>query len=62
LIETIVGWARARGATRLTIWITANNAPAHALYHRCGFQLTGSTKPNAHAPTLLELEMARNLG
>ena len=62
LIETIVGWARARGSARLTVWITANNEPAHALYRRCDFHLTGATKPNAHTPTLLELEMARNLG
>jgi GNAT superfamily N-acetyltransferase len=62
LIETIVGWARARGATRLTVWITADNEPAHALYRRCDFHLTGATKPNAHTPTLAELEMARNLG
>jgi GNAT superfamily N-acetyltransferase len=62
LIETIVGWARARGSTRLTVWITANNEPAHALYRRCGFHLTGATKPNAHTPTLPELEMARNFG
>jgi GNAT superfamily N-acetyltransferase len=62
LIETIVGWARARGSMRLTVWITANNEPAHSLYHRCGFHLTGATKPNAHTPTLPELEMARNLG
>jgi GNAT superfamily N-acetyltransferase len=62
LIEAIVGWARARGSTRLTIWITANNEPAHALYRRCGFHLTGATRPNAHTPALPELEMARNFG
>src|SRR5262245_17426732 len=62
LIEAIVDWAQARGAARLTVWITATNAPADALYRRCGFHLTGATKPNAHTPTLLELEMTRNLG
>jgi GNAT superfamily N-acetyltransferase len=62
LIERVVGWARARGSSRLTVWITATNEPAHALYRRCGFHLTGATKPNAHTPTLAELEMARNLG
>lgn len=62
LIEAIVSWARARGSTRLTVWITANNAPADALYRRCGFHLTGATRPNAHTPTLLEREMVRNLG
>src|SRR5262245_1629337 len=59
LIETIVGWAQARGSSRLTVWITANNKPADALYCRCGFHLTGATKPNAHTPTLPELQMAR---
>jgi GNAT superfamily N-acetyltransferase len=58
LIEAIVGWAQARGSARLTIWITTDNEPAHALYRRCGFHLTGATKPNAHTPTLPELEMA----
>ena len=60
-IEAVVGWARVRGAADLTVWITANNEPAHALYRRCSFHLTGATKPNAHTPTLPELEMARNL-
>jgi len=43
------------------VWITSGNEPATRLYRRCRFQFTGTTKPNAHTPNLIELEMARTL-
>ena len=58
LVETVVGWARARGALRLNLWVTASNEAAIALYHRCGFQPTGAARSVAHHPTLVEIEMA----
>jgi len=61
LIEAVSGWARACGASRLTLWVTSGNDAAVALYHRCGFWLTGVTRPLAHTPALAEFEMIRNL-
>ena len=45
LIETIVGWARTRGWARLTVWITASNEPAHALYRRRAFTSPAQPDP-----------------
>ena len=61
LVEAVSGWAQACGASRLTLWVTSGNDPAVALYHRCGFRLTGITRPLAHTPTRAECEMIRNL-
>ena len=61
LVEAVSGWARACGASRLTLWVTSGNDPAVALYHRCGFGLTGITRPLAHTPALTECEMILNL-
>ncbi|MBV8186992.1 MAG: GNAT family N-acetyltransferase [Alphaproteobacteria bacterium] len=58
LVESVVGWARARGALRLTLSVTATNQAAIALYRRCGFQPTGAAKSLAHDPTLVAIEMA----
>jgi GNAT superfamily N-acetyltransferase len=61
LVESIVGWARARGAPHLVLWITSSNDAALALYRRCGFRPTGTTKRLAHDPAFVELEMACDL-
>jgi GNAT superfamily N-acetyltransferase len=61
LVEQIVCWALARGWTRLVVWITSGNEPAIQLYRRCRFEFTGTTRPNAHTSSLIELEMARTL-
>ena len=61
LIEKVIEWARARRSTHLDIWITSGNEPAIAFYRRCGFQPTGTTRPNAHTSTLVEFEMTRDL-
>jgi len=61
LVERVVSWAQARRWTRLIVWITTGNEPAIRLYHRCGFEFTGTTRPSAHTPSLIELEMARTL-
>jgi GNAT superfamily N-acetyltransferase len=41
LIEAVSAWARACGAARLTLWVTAGNDPAVALYQRCGIPADG---------------------
>ena len=61
LVEQVVSWARARGWARLTVWITSGNDPAIRLYRRCRFEFTGTTRPSAHTPSLIELEMVRTL-
>jgi GNAT superfamily N-acetyltransferase len=61
LVAAVIEWARARGWARLRVWITSGNAPALALYRRCGFRATGATRPNAHTPGLVECELAVDL-
>jgi GNAT superfamily N-acetyltransferase len=61
LVEGVAGWARARGAARLSLWVFSSNEPAIALYRKCGFRPTGETKPLAHTPTLAELRMVRDV-
>src|SRR5262249_25974913 len=59
LVDAVVGWARARRATGLTLWVTATNTPALALYERCGFKPTGERKPLDPSPAVEEIRMAR---
>ena len=54
LVEAVVAWARARRAVGLSLWVTATNSPAIALYEKCGFHRTGESKP-------LGLRMVRDL-
>src|SRR5262245_36048153 len=61
LVEQVASWAQARGWTRLIVWITFSNEPAIRLYRRCRLHFTGTTRPSAHTPSLIELEMARTL-
>ena len=61
LVEAVAAWARERGTAHLYLWVTSTNQAALALYHRCGFQRTGRSQPLDHTPSLLELEMVRDL-
>lgn len=61
LVEAVSAWARARGAARLTLWVTDVNAAALALYRRSGFRPTGETQPLDHTPSIGEIRMARDL-
>jgi GNAT superfamily N-acetyltransferase len=61
LVESVIGWARARQASRLILWATAGNEAAIALYERCGFRPTGASRSLAHDPTLVEVEMVCDL-
>ena len=61
LVAAVIGWAAARGATSVHLWVTETNAPARALYQRCGFALTGERQPLPSDPALSEVAMARPL-
>jgi GNAT superfamily N-acetyltransferase len=61
LITAAVDWARARDHDNLFLWVTESNAPARALYERCGFALTGEKQPLPSDPALTEIRMQRLL-
>lgn len=61
LVDAVVGWARERRAAGLTLWVTATNTRALALYTRHGFRRTGESKPLDHSPALESIRMARDL-
>ena len=60
LVDAVVQWARARRASGLTLWVTATNAPALALYERCGFRRTGECRPLDHSPAVDSIRMAHD--
>jgi GNAT superfamily N-acetyltransferase len=61
LVDAVVRWARERGASSLSLWVTSTNNPAIALYDKCGFRRTEETKPLARFPSLTEFRMVRDL-
>lgn len=61
LVDAVVGWARERKADGLTLWVTAANTAAVALYARCGFRRTGESKPLDHSPAVETIRMVRDL-
>ena len=61
LVDAVVGWARERRAAGLTLWVTATNTLALALYTRHGFRRTGESNPLDHSPALASIRMVRDL-
>jgi GNAT superfamily N-acetyltransferase len=61
LVATVIGWATERRATTVHLWVTETNAPARALYERCGFTLTDEQQPLPSDPSLGEVAMSRTL-
>jgi len=59
LVDAVVGWALARQASGLTLWVTASNTAALALYERCGFRPTGECRPLEHSHAVDSIRMAR---
>jgi GNAT superfamily N-acetyltransferase len=61
LVAAVIGWAGPRRASSVHLWVTETNAPARALYERCGFTLTGERQPLPSDPGLGEVAMTRPL-
>ena len=61
LVATVIDWAGNRNAECVHLWMTETNAPARALYERCGFALTGERQPVPSNPGLDEVGMTRRL-
>jgi ribosomal protein S18 acetylase RimI-like enzyme len=61
LIATVIGWAAARSAASVHLWVTETNKPALLLYERCGFTPTGERQPLPSNPALDEVAMSRPL-
>jgi len=57
LITATADWARASDHKALFLWVTESNAPARALYERCGFALTGEKQPLRSSTALTEIRM-----
>ena len=61
LVAAVIDWAGNRNAECVRLWVTETNAPAGALYERCGFALTGERQPLPSDPGLDEVAMALSL-
>jgi GNAT superfamily N-acetyltransferase len=61
LVEAVVGWARARDARLVDLWVTETNEGALALYLRQGFVPTDRKKPLPSNPGLQQMRMVRAL-
>jgi GNAT superfamily N-acetyltransferase len=61
LVEAVTDWARTRGTAPLSLWVTSSNAPAIALYERCGFRAAGDVRPLGHTSSLTEVKLVREL-
>jgi ribosomal protein S18 acetylase RimI-like enzyme len=61
LIDQAAGWARARGAAELVLWVVDRNAAARRLYERAGFRPTGHRQPLPSRPELSESRLRLEL-
>jgi ribosomal protein S18 acetylase RimI-like enzyme len=59
LLDAVVGWAEARGAAHVELWVTEHNRAARTLYTGAGFLDTGERKPLPSNPDLQELCLRR---
>ena len=61
LIDAVIGWARARDASSVHLWVTETNSSARLLYERRGFTVTAERQPLPSIPALGEIGMTRPL-
>jgi putative hydrolase of HD superfamily len=62
LIETVADWARDQGLREMALWVAEPNAPARALYERCGFRPTGERQPLPSDTSIMERRLVREVG
>jgi ribosomal protein S18 acetylase RimI-like enzyme len=61
LVDTVIEWARARGAVRIELEVNELTRPAVALYQACGFAFTRHSRPLPSNPSATALEMVRRI-
>jgi GNAT superfamily N-acetyltransferase len=59
LVQAVVAWATASGASSLNLWVTQSGA--RELYASCGFVDDGTRQPLPSAPDIVEYGMSRKL-
>ena len=66
ILDTVMDWARAHGASVISLGVTDGNSPAEALYRSRGFVPTGEREPLQSDPTrecvFLERPVDQDLG
>jgi ribosomal protein S18 acetylase RimI-like enzyme len=62
LVGAVLEEARRRGRPEVVLEVASNNAPAIALYERCGFVRTGLTHPHPRDASIHEVEMRAEVG
>ncbi|EWT03537.1 GCN5 family acetyltransferase [Intrasporangium oryzae NRRL B-24470] len=62
LVGAVLDEARRRGKSVVVLEVADTNAPAIALYERCGFVRTGTTHPHPRNDAVHEVEMVARLG
>jgi GNAT superfamily N-acetyltransferase len=58
LLDTVVDWAKERGALHVDLWVTEGNDPARTLYENAGFTPTGERAPLDSDPSLIGLKLS----
>jgi GNAT superfamily N-acetyltransferase len=61
LIDAVLGWAAARHAASVHLWVTETNKPSAPLHERRRFIPTGERQPLPSRPAVVEIGMARPL-
>jgi ribosomal protein S18 acetylase RimI-like enzyme len=61
LLDAAFDCVRARDVRRLGLWVTESNHHARALYERAGFRPTGGRQPLPSDPSLMEVQLVRDI-
>ncbi|GAA2971654.1 GNAT family N-acetyltransferase [Actinokineospora diospyrosa] len=59
MVETVVAWAKAEGATAVNAWVVGNNPRARRFYDRLGFTPNGREMPYPNDPSITEYHLTR---